>query len=1143
MKLSIRALLCALLIVCGSQFVSAQFRPGMIVRECTDATTGRTVLNPNYATVSSVISGTTYHFASNTNTGWTLGGDDTTTGVNAVPFRPIKPYGGEPCCDLRRGADHRFSDFVPDNNNNGVYFYYNATQSAFVFRMRMGTLSPGSKGFSLLVDTDQKYGNTGSAADPNYIAKTTGINGNPGFELEIVLETGFRLAIYNIDGKGEPSVLGATSPSVSHTNWQAYSQIVMAATSESGDPDFFIDFYVPLTDLTGINITDALTGSVGTPFISGATQKLRIIPTTVMAPKPSTAGPISDIYGSDMDKITWYPPICSDCIVNTICTPAPVITSVNGPSGMIEGTWTRETTGYTGSAQAIITLYKNGDTSTPLTTDPVIITCNSGGGWSATATGLVSTDVITAKAQGTGGYESRYCFTSNAKKITSCTVRPNPLTITAIANTGVNGNGYTDNVNGHGGGSGGAANQAGSDYITIWKVQSSGITRVGFTELPASGTNVLSGANARNHYYLGGSTGLWTFNGGTGGPANTGLTPGSYVVFDSTTAGCLSGATFTCLAATGTTDNPTLTSPTSITTSTTTITGSWTAVAHTPSVIRIYLDSTYVGNATIAGSNWTYTFDRALTVGKIVNIRSQKTEVPGSSLYYCEGSFSTTIIASTCTNSTPFIDVDSTTNMLIPEFKLSGLGTAGGTLKIYNSANVMKDSLTVSTDGTWSSSYVINTVDVSYYATLTTAGCSNIATSATKTVSLTNTPSSFCNGYIVGSTYGQITGPTGTNNILYSDETSISGTLATGGGMATSGTFVKIYLDSTVISYSSVNTGDNTWGPVDISGMLFNGAVLTIGIVKSGTLGEYVCSSIRVTCSCALNHMPEKPTVDASSVTTVASGGNPVIKIRNPVAGNYYGVRDSATGVQMSKGLLYTGGDQSVSGRILADSFITITTTPITSNKTAQVIATEVGGTETCNDTTYQSLKITQVLPLELISFQGSRKDQTNKMTWKTAEETNFNGFDLERSMDGNNYERLISFPARGRNSLYEYSENITGKFFYYRLKMKDKDGRYKYSGVVILREDGSAIVMNVVKPNPFKNRIAVSLFLTAPENVKIMLVDAAGRIVNTSTESGNTGSNEFYINHLDKLPTGLYTLRISANGKIYQEKMVKADY
>jgi hypothetical protein len=1136
--LPIRVLFSSIFIL-NSVLGFAQYKPGVIVRECTDAGTGRTILNPNYATVSSQVNLITYHYVSATNGGWTSSGDDTSGTVNAIGFKPLKPFGGESCCDLRRGADHRFSDFVPDNNNNAVYFYYDAVHSAYVFRMRMGTVIPGSKGYSLLVDTDQKYGNSGSNADPNYVAKTTGINGNPGFELEIVLETGFRLAIYNIDGKGQPTDNISASPAVSHILWQNYSQVSMAATTESGDPDFFIDFYVPLSDLTGINITDAVTGAIGQPFVTGATQKLRIIPTTVMAPKPSTAGPISDIYGSDMDNISWYPPVCSTCNVNAICTTAPVITSVNGPAGTISGTWTRESTGYAGSTSAVITLYKNGDTATALTTTPATITCTSGGSWSATATGLVSTDIITAKAQGSGGYESRYCFTSNAKKLSSCTSQPGSLTITTFTNSkGIDGSGYTayNGIN------------PGTDHIALWKVASSGFQRIGTTTLPIY--NNPSGPSATNVFSLDGSSdGVWHFNGGTSGNANSVLTAGEYIVYDSTSLGCLSKASSFCVASipapnistASNTNAPTLTSPTTITTSTKTITGSWAAGSVTPTVIRIYLQGNYQGNATITGSVWTYSFNTILNENDEIRIKSQGNET--GSTYYCAGQLIATVATSICSNSTPYIDVDSTTNNIIPGLKITGLGTAGGTVKIYNSSNVLKETVTARTDGTWSSTFNAATADIAYYVTLSTANCSNLAASATKTVSTNNTSNSFCNGFITGATYGQITGPSGTNNTLYSDETSISGTLSSSGGLATSGTFVKMYLDSAIVGYSTVNIVNNTWGPVDVSGMLYNGAVLTIGVIQSGTYGECTCSSIRVVCSCLLNHMPSKPAVDQTSTLTVPSGGNAVIKIRNPVAGNFYSLKDSITGNSLSKGLYYTGGDMSVSGRMLADSFITITSTSLSENTTAQVVATNVGGTESCTDTTYEALRITQVLPIVLLDFRGVRNKQFNRLSWKTADEINFNRFELERSIDGINYQRIVVFYSRGTNSSYEYSDVISGAVFYYRLKMIDNDEKTKYSGVVVVKENSNLILLNVVKPNPFKNNIVLSLFLTNEQDVKIMLVDAAGKIISTSVQHGNPGSNEFYLNNLNNLRNGIYFLRILANGSLYQEKMIRADY
>ena len=50
--------------------VFAQYKPGWIVRECT-STTGRSILNPNYATLDTTIGVTKYHFASKTRSGWT----------------------------------------------------------------------------------------------------------------------------------------------------------------------------------------------------------------------------------------------------------------------------------------------------------------------------------------------------------------------------------------------------------------------------------------------------------------------------------------------------------------------------------------------------------------------------------------------------------------------------------------------------------------------------------------------------------------------------------------------------------------------------------------------------------------------------------------------------------------------------------------------------------------------------------------------------------------------------------------------------------------------------------------------------------------------------------------------------------------
>ena len=151
---------------------------------------GVTPLNPNGDGWSSTIT-----------TGFTL--NDITE--SDIPFQPLPVPYAEPTSDLVRGADCKFSDIVRiDSFDSGVYMYSDGTN--LLFRFRQGSTTPGSKGYSILIDSDMLFGCCGPNADPNYIPKTTGTNGNPGFEIEIVLETNFQVAMYNVDGIDNPLV-------------------------------------------------------------------------------------------------------------------------------------------------------------------------------------------------------------------------------------------------------------------------------------------------------------------------------------------------------------------------------------------------------------------------------------------------------------------------------------------------------------------------------------------------------------------------------------------------------------------------------------------------------------------------------------------------------------------------------------------------------------------------------------------------------------------------------------------------------------------------------------------------------------------------------------------------------------------------
>jgi hypothetical protein len=127
----------------------------------------------------------------------------TDVGVGSeIPYKIIPPFKLEPTSDLMRGPNERFSDLVRVTaDESGLYIFNDGVN--LLFRMRLGDIVSGSKGYSILIDANQRFGSIGTYADPNYKPATSGINGNPGFELEVVLETNFRVAIYDVDGKDD----------------------------------------------------------------------------------------------------------------------------------------------------------------------------------------------------------------------------------------------------------------------------------------------------------------------------------------------------------------------------------------------------------------------------------------------------------------------------------------------------------------------------------------------------------------------------------------------------------------------------------------------------------------------------------------------------------------------------------------------------------------------------------------------------------------------------------------------------------------------------------------------------------------------------------------------------------------------------
>lgn len=186
-------------------------------------------------------------------------------------------------------------------------------------------------------------------------------------------------------------------------------------------------------------------------------------------------------------------------------------------------------------------------------------------------------------------------------------------------------------------------------------------------------------------------------------------------------------------------------------------------------------------------------------------------------------------------------------------------------------------------------------------------------------------------------------------------------------------------------------------------------------------------------------------------------------------------------------------------------------------------------------------------LPVILTSFNA--KNVGNKYTelsWSTEAEENSKSFEIERSKDGRSFEKIGTVLAQGNSNnptSYQFEDNITeyNPLYYYRLKMVDLDGEYKYSNISAVRffTQNDFAIQNLY-PNPAKSGEVWLVVTTSKELPStISLFDNIGRHVNSQQTTLSAGQTEVAID-IDHLPNGLYMVVVeTASGKAYEKLLI----
>lgn len=151
------------------------------------------------------------------------------------------------------------------------------------------------------------------------------------------------------------------------------------------------------------------------------------------------------------------------------------------------------------------------------------------------------------------------------------------------------------------------------------------------------------------------------------------------------------------------------------------------------------------------------------------------------------------------------------------------------------------------------------------------------------------------------------------------------------------------------------------------------------------------------------------------------------------------------------------------------------------------------------------------ILPVELISFDAIAQEEKVALEWVAEKELNLEGYEVERSLDGSNFDYIGFVEANNAFDTQNYNfidnENLEGQV-YYRLRSVDIDGTEEYSEVRSVKLNNgprNAIASIEIYPNPATDYVKVNTTESDDTEKSVTIYNAIGQQVASSNFVDNT--------------------------------------
>ena len=227
---------------------------------------------------------------------------------------------------------------------------------------------------------------------------------------------------------------------------------------------------------------------------------------------------------------------------------------------------------------------------------------------------------------------------------------------------------------------------------------------------------------------------------------------------------------------------------------------------------------------------------------------------------------------------------------------------------------------------------------------------------------------------------------------------------------------------------------------------------------------------------------------------------------------------------------------------------LTVATTQTDAVSLGTVNLRQGSGTNAANvivDGIRVSTSWTDVVPVELVSFNASANGTEVNLSWMTATELNNSGFSVERKTGSSNWQSIGFVKGNGTTTAannYTFTDrNILSQTAYsYRLKQMDFNGSYSYSKVVQVSTNLiSTFELKQNYPNPFNPSTQISFSLAQNGFVRLVVYNLLGQEVETLINRNMEAGSHSISFDASGLQSGVYIYKLTSSGFTLTKKMI----